>query len=72
MVGAPKNKSNDKKTRGGHARVYMYNQAYRQWIKMGNDIDGTEVADEAGSAVAISPSGRSIVVGAKFYDGEPG
>lgn len=54
-------------TDAGHVRVYSWNGTI--WTQRGADINGTSAGDEFGAALALSPDGTKLVVGAKKYDG---
>ena len=45
----------------GHTRVYRYREG--KWIKVGQDLVGESKADGAGSSVALSGNGATLVVG---------
>lgn len=61
-IGAPYNDSPDSSI-AGHARVYQLLD--KEWIQLGNDIDGN---DQSGSAVSLSRDGSTVAIGAKFND----
>jgi hypothetical protein len=64
VIGAREN--DDGGTDAGHARVYEYNGT--SWIQKGADIDGLNADDDFGVSTAISFSGDTIAVGARWND----
>jgi hypothetical protein len=62
----------------GKAQVYEYGLGKGgNWFKVGNDITGTDVSDQAGFSVSIADTGAVVVVGqnrkkAPFFDREVG
>ena len=62
VIGGPENdEANDT---AGHVRVYQYDGS--DWVQMGQDIDGVDVNERFGSAVAISADGTRIIAGTQF------
>jgi FG-GAP repeat len=68
VVGAPFNDGNNK-TDSGHVRVYSINSTSGDWMQVGLDIDGEAANDQSGGSVAISADGKTIIIAAKFNDG---
>ena len=64
-IGAPGNGGNG--TLSGHTRIYNYDGT--NWVQVGADIDGENVNDLSGRAVAISADGNTVAIGAPFNDG---
>ena len=64
IVGAPLNSGNGASS--GHARVFEWTGS--AWVQIGSDIDGENVNDRLGGAVAISANGMRIAVGAYNAD----
>eukprot|EP00539_Tryblionella_compressa_P003670 CAMPEP_0178745914 /NCGR_PEP_ID=MMETSP0744-20121128/7540_1 /TAXON_ID=913974 /ORGANISM="Nitzschia punctata, Strain CCMP561" /LENGTH=581 /DNA_ID=CAMNT_0020399111 /DNA_START=52 /DNA_END=1797 /DNA_ORIENTATION=- len=57
----------------GHARVYewkesIFNDPAFSWQQLGSDIDGEDVEDRSGSAVAMSADGTVVAIGAYKND----
>lgn len=50
----------------GHVRVYQ-NQG-RNWIQLGQDIDGEEISDQSGWSVSLNDDGTILAIGAPFND----
>jgi len=65
IVGAPGNDGTG--TAAGHARVYGWDGA--AWVRVGADLDGEAFFDQAGSSVAMSSDGSTVVIGAPHSDG---
>ena len=65
VVGAAKNDENCSSS--GHARVYE--EVDGSWLQIGSDVDGESEYIRSGRAVAMSPDGARIVVGAPWNDG---
>ncbi len=55
--------NDDNGTNAGHVRIFEYNGS--NWTQKGNDIDGENAYDKAGSAVSISEYGDVVAIGAK-------
>jgi hypothetical protein len=51
----------------GHARVYKYTN--NAWVKLGNDLDGTDDFDDFSFSVAMSDDGNTIAISAPYNDG---
>lgn len=64
-IGAPFN--DDAGTDAGHVRVYDWNGT--AWVQTGTDIDGEAANDRSGWAIALSPNGNRIAIGAPLNDG---
>ena len=54
-------------TESGHARVFRYDGT--TWNQLGSDIDGEAADDNAGSSVAMSADGETVIIGARTNDG---
>ncbi len=52
----------------GRARVFQYDAVSDDWDQLGSDIVGDTAQDHVGSAVALTPDGLHVVVGATGYD----
>ncbi|NQV33586.1 MAG: endo-1,4-beta-xylanase, partial [Phycisphaeraceae bacterium] len=65
VVGAYLNDGNGNNV--GQARVYAWNGS--GWAQRGLDIDGEATDDQSGHAVALSGDGNTLVVGARYNDG---
>ncbi len=52
----------------GRARVFQYDSGNDIWSQLGSDITGDTAADHVGSAVAITPDGLHLAIGATGYD----
>ena len=61
-IGAYEN--DDAFNNAGHARVYTYDPLSTSWQQLGDDIDGENVNDRAGSSVALSSDGTIVAIGA--------
>ncbi|GAA3588538.1 T9SS type A sorting domain-containing protein [Flavivirga amylovorans] len=49
----------------GHVRVFKYNVSSKDWIKIGANIDGEDIADLSGSSVSLSSNnGSKVAIGA--------
>ena len=59
-IGAPNN--SDKGSNSGQVRVYEWNGT--SWIKVGQDIDGSDVNDQLGHSVSMNASGTILSIGA--------
>jgi len=68
IVGAMNNSVNG--TNFGHARVFRW--INNSWAQLGNDIDGANGGDKAGSAVAISSNGNRVAVGSPRHSSSRG
>lgn len=53
-------------TNAGHVRVLDWNGF--TWIQRGNDVDGQNINDQSGRAVALSDDGNTLAVGERFND----
>ena len=62
-IGAPKNSDNG--TNSSHVRIYRYDGT--SWIKLGQDIDGDGVGDNA-HYVSINSSGTIVAIGSEEND----
>ena len=47
----------------GSVRIFDWNSAGEEWLQRGNDIDGEQDYDFAGSSVALSDAGDVVVIG---------
>ncbi len=65
IVGAPMNDGAGENA--GQARVYRSDGS--SWAQVGDDIDGEAAGDLAGSSVAMSNDGSTVIVGAPRNDG---
>lgn len=54
--------NDDNGMNAGHVRIYSWDGD--QWIQKGGDIDGEDVADEAGTSVSM-PDNNTVAVGAR-------
>mgnify|MGYP001039974596 FL=1 len=61
-VGAPFSGASD----NGHVRVFEYSGG--TWGLMGAAIDGEDAGEQAGSSVALSGDGSTVVIGSPFND----
>jgi hypothetical protein len=50
-------------------RVRVYELKGSLWLQLGVDLDGEAAGDRFGSSLALSSSGKTLAVGAKFNDG---
>jgi hypothetical protein len=64
---APLNNGNG--AASGHGRVYSYNSTSGTWNQLGMDINGKNPGDTAGESIAMSSEVKTIIIGAKFNDG---
>ena len=69
VVGAPWNDGNGKDS--GHVRVYQYNSITKNYVKIGQDVDG-EGASRFGASVSISADGKTFAAGANLNNGNAG
>ena len=53
----------------GHTRIYEYDAASKDWIQLGNDIDGEARSDQSGWSVSMSYDGSRVAIGARNNDG---
>ena len=53
--------------RAGHVRIHDWNGT--NWVQRGADIDGEEIDDQSGWAVALSGDGNVVVIGAPLNGG---
>ena len=51
----------------GHVQIYRWNGA--AWQQLGADIDGEAAGDQSGSSISLSADGKTLVVGARFNNG---
>jgi hypothetical protein len=51
----------------GHVRVYDWNGT--AWVQAGSDIDGEAANDRSAWAMALSPNGNRVAIGAPLNDG---
>lgn len=65
IIGAKANQGNGFSS--GQARIFQFNGA--SWAQLGSDIDGEAAGDEAGSSVAISGDGNTVIIGAPSNGG---
>lgn len=65
IVGSTSNDGNGENS--GHARVFRYDG--NDWNQLGADIDGDNAYDQAGTSVAISADGNTVIIGAIWNDG---
>ena len=56
--------------RTGHVRVHQVDSS-KNWIQVGNDINGESEGDWSGYSVSLSSDGKTFAVGAPYND-EPG
>ncbi len=68
IVGSPIFENDGSSHAKGRARVFDWDGM--QWAQVGADVRGEEIGDWAGRAVAISPGGSRIAVGAYGADAE--
>ncbi|MDE0734846.1 MAG: Ig-like domain-containing protein [Pirellulaceae bacterium] len=66
-IGAPKNSNVG--SFSGHTRIYQYDSNASDWKKLGIDIDGENMIDMSGGAVALSGDGLTVAVGAILNTG---
>lgn len=66
-IGAPRNDSNGYSS--GQTRVFSWDALSHTWVQMGRSINGENARDEAGSSVALSADGLTLIVGAPENDG---
>ena len=59
--------SDDPGMSAGHAEILEWNGS--SWNQLGNDITGEASGDSAGSGVAVSADGNTVVVGSPLRDG---
>jgi hypothetical protein len=64
-IGATNNDDNG--LNSGHVRIYENTSGY--WSQIGQDIDGEASEDESGHSVSLSSDGNTVVIGAKYNDG---
>lgn len=64
-IGAPKNLGGG--FQRGHVRVYQYDG--RDWVQLGEDIEGKVDNDNIGSAVFMSADGSKVAIGVPSNDG---
>ena len=53
----------------GAARIYRFNEASEEWVQLGSDILGEERTGSLGDSVALTPDGRTAIIGAPRNDG---
>ena len=51
----------------GHARVFTLTDG--AWVQVGADIDGEAAGDESGWSVAMNAVGDTVIIGARYNDG---
>ena len=68
-IGARRNDGNNGSD-SGHVRVYEYQGG--NWVQLGVDIDGEDVADWSGFSVSFSSDGNRVAIGAPRNDGNTG
>ncbi len=61
--------NDDGGNKAGHARVFAYEPNEGIWVKIGCDIDGDDVGDQAGYDTSLSGDGKTLIVGARLDDG---
>ena len=70
-VGAPTYTGVGNKNRSGNVRVFVHGPANRYEL-LGSDIAGLAATDHFGVAVALSPNGRRVAIGAPYHDNGTG
>eukprot|EP00555_Chaetoceros_dichaeta_P004816 CAMPEP_0198255548 /NCGR_PEP_ID=MMETSP1447-20131203/5645_1 /TAXON_ID=420782 /ORGANISM="Chaetoceros dichaeta, Strain CCMP1751" /LENGTH=616 /DNA_ID=CAMNT_0043941941 /DNA_START=113 /DNA_END=1963 /DNA_ORIENTATION=+ len=69
-IGARGNDGNQSKDpNAGHVRIYTFNNATKDWVKMGQDIDGEDHSDNSGAWVSLSADAHTVAIGAWANDG---
>ena len=63
VVGAYRHNNNR-----GHAKVYRYNEVSNSWNNFGQEIQGGQVKEYAGTSVDISDDGTVVAVAGNGYD----
>ena len=48
----------------GHVRVFKYDNQTKDWLKIGQDLDGEYAGDESGRSFDLSSDGMNIIIGA--------
>lgn len=66
-IGATSNDGNG--SAAGHVRVFKYNDVYKRWFQMGEDIDGEAAFDRSGWSVSLSRDGTIVSIGSVSNDG---
>lgn len=66
-IGAPYN-DGQSGADSGHVRVYEYISNSGTWLKLGQDLDGSNAGDEMGYSVSISEDGTTVACGARGND----
>jgi FG-GAP repeat len=71
-IGAPMQDANG--ANAGQVQVYRYDAANvtQPWSQMGRDLRGNAAQDYFGSAIALSPDGQTLAIGAPRSDEENG
>jgi hypothetical protein len=64
LVGAANNDGSG--SNAGHVR--LFENINSSWTQIDNDIDGSAIDDRFGYSVSLSGNGKTIAVGAPFYD----
>ena len=66
-VDAIKNDGNG--SNSGHVQVYQLDSS-KNWIQVGNDVDGESTNDQLGRSVSLSNDGTTLAVGAPHNNGD--
>jgi hypothetical protein len=54
--------------RTGHVRVFKWANLIQSWEQLGEDIDGTSLAEEFGYSLAMSADGITVAIGSRYND----
>ena len=67
-IGASRN--NDTASGAGHARIFeiVEDNGNREWVQIGQDLDGAELGDQFGRSVSLSGDGKRVAIGGTTYD----
>ncbi|MCO4820303.1 MAG: hypothetical protein KC517_11845 [Bacteroidetes bacterium] len=65
-IGAQQNYGNGSNL--DHTRVYEYSTALKDWIQLGQDINGEAQTDFSGISVSLSKNGKCVAIGAYQND----
>ena len=65
-IGAHENDGNG--SGSGHTRVYEYSNSQKDWVQVGQDIDGESSNDFSGISVSMSRNGTRLAIGAYQND----
>ena len=67
-VGAPAYSGGETQTAIGQVKVFGYSENEDSWLQLGQALDGDFSQDQSGEIVSLSSDGRTVAVGAYWFD----